>query len=303
MNKENQKSFPSVGINWYPGHMAKTKREIKEDLKLIDVVIEILDARIPISSRNPDMKEILENKKKIIILNKCDLADKNQNERWAKHFKENGIPAILINSNTGEGIKNVIPEIEKIMEEEIQKSAQKGRVGRIIRVLVLGIPNVGKSSFINRISQKTSAKVGNKPGVTIRKQWIRIKNNIELLDTPGVLWPKFQSQEVALNLSYTGTIKDEVLDKEDIAFNLIKKLKKEYLDLLYNAYNLDKEQTNSILEEIEDENEQILELMNIMGRKRGALISGGNVDLSKISDIILRDFRTAKIGKITLEKI
>ena len=302
MNNEDR-SFPKASINWYPGHMAKTKREIKEDLKLIDVVIEILDARIPISSRNPDMKEIIENKKKIVILNKCDLADKNQNERWAKHFKENGIPAVLINSNTGEGIKNVIPEIEKIMEEEIQKSAQKGRVGRIIRVLVLGIPNVGKSSFINRISQKTSAKVGNKPGVTVRKQWIRIKNNIELLDTPGVLWPKFQSQEVALNLSYTGTIKDEVLDKEDIAFNLVKKLKKEYLDLLYNAYNLDKEQTNAILENIEDENEQILELMNIMGRKRGALISGGNVDLSKISDIILRDFRTAKIGKITLEKI
>ena len=292
-----------TNINWYPGHMAKTKREIKEDLKLIDVVIEILDARIPISSRNPDMKEIIENKKKIVILNKCDLADKNQNERWVKHYKENGIPAILINSNTGEGIKNVIPEIEKIMEDEMKKSAQKGRVGRIIRVLVLGIPNVGKSSFINRISQKTSAKVGNKPGVTVRKQWIRIKNNIELLDTPGVLWPKFQSQEVALNLSYTGTIKDEVLDKEDIAFNLIKKLKKEYLDLLYNAYNLDKEQTNSILEKIEDENEQILKLMNIMGRKRGTLISGGNVDLSKISDIILRDFRTAKIGKITLEKI
>ena len=292
-----------TNINWYPGHMAKTKREIKEDLKLIDVVIEILDARIPISSRNPDMKEIIENKKKIVILNKCDLADKNQNERWVKHYKENGIPAILINSNTGEGIKNVIPEIEKIMEDEIKKSDKKGRVGRIIRVLVLGIPNVGKSSFINRISQKTSAKVGNKPGVTVRKQWIRIKNNIELLDTPGVLWPKFQSQEVALNLSYTGTIKDEVLDKEDIAFNLIKKLKKEYLDLLYNAYNLDKEQTNSILEKIEDENEQILKLMNIMGRKRGTLISGGNVDLSKISDIILRDFRTAKIGKITLEKI
>ena len=292
-----------TNINWYPGHMAKTKREIKEDLKLIDVVIEILDARIPISSRNPDMKEIIENKKKIVILNKCDLADKNQNERWVKHYKENGIPAILINSNTGEGIKNVIPEIEKIMEDEIKKSDKKGRVGRIIRVLVLGISNVGKSSFINRISQKTSAKVGNKPGVTVRKQWIRIKNNIELLDTPGVLWPKFQSQEVALNLSYTGTIKDEVLDKEDIAFNLIKKLKKEYLDLLYNAYNLDKEQTNSILEKIEDENEQILKLMNIMGRKRGTLISGGNVDLSKISDIILRDFRTAKIGKITLEKI
>ena len=303
MSKENQESFSKTSINWYPGHMAKTKREIKEDLKLIDVVIEILDARIPISSRNPDMNEIIENKKKIVILNKCDLADKKQNELWVKHFKENGIPAVLINSNTGEGIKNVIPEIEKIMEDEMQKSALKGRIGRIIRVLVLGIPNVGKSSFINRISQKTSAKVGNKPGVTVRKQWIRIKNNIELLDTPGVLWPKFQSQEVALNLSYTGTIKDEVLDKEDIAFNLIKKLKKEYLDLLYNAYNLEKEQTNAILEKLEDENEQILELMNIMGRKRGTLVSGGNVDLAKISDIILRDFRTAKIGKITLEKI
>ena len=297
-NQQNQ-----ANINWYPGHMAKTKREIKDTLKLIDVVIEILDARIPISSRNPDIGEIIENKKKIVILNKCDLADTKQNELWIKHFKNNGIPALLINSNTGEGIKNVIPEIEKIMKEEIQKSSLKGRVGRIIRVLVIGIPNVGKSSFINRISQKTSAKVGNKPGVTVKKQWIRIKNNIELLDTPGVLWPKFENKDIALNLSFTGTIKDEILDKEEIAFNLIKKLKKEYLELLYSAYNLDKEQINSSLKEIHDENEQILELMKIMGRKRGTLISGGNVDLTKISDIILRDFRTAKIGKITLEKI
>ena len=178
-----------TNINWYPGHMAKTKRQIIEDLKLIDVVIELLDARIPISSQNPDLKEIVGNKKRIIILNKCDLSDEKENKKWVTYFEKQGIKAVLTDANTGFGIDNVVKQIEIIAKSNLEKEALKGRVGKPIRVMILGIPNVGKSSLINRISKKTSAGVGNKPGVTKQKQWIRLKNNIELLDTPGVLWP------------------------------------------------------------------------------------------------------------------
>ena len=183
MNDEKEKS-PKVNINWYPGHMAKTKKQIIEDLKLVDIVIELLDARIPISSQNPDIAEITAKKKKIIILNKCDLSDPNQNEKWIKHFEKKGIQAVLVDSNSGKGIPEAIRKIEKEMEEELNKQTQKGRIGKKIRAMVLGIPNVGKSSFINRISKKTSAGVGNKPGYTKQKQWIRINEKIELLDTP-----------------------------------------------------------------------------------------------------------------------
>src|SRR5574344_119101 len=193
---EDNKSLQSTSINWYPGHMAKTIREIKEDLKLIDVVVEILDARIPMSSQNPEIREIIKNKKKIIVLNKSDLSSEEKNIEWVNYFNKKDLPAVLCNSTTGEGSNLLLSAIKKIMKDELENASTKGRVGKTIRVMILGIPNVGKSSIINRISNKTSTEVGNKPGVTKRKQWIRLANNIELLDTPGVLWPKLDNEKI-----------------------------------------------------------------------------------------------------------
>ena len=304
MDKEkDEKSYHKININWYPGHMAKTKKQILEDLKLIDVVVEILDARIPISSRNPDIAEYTKNKKKVIVLNKYDLADEKQNAKWIEHFKKNGIEAVLVNSNTGEGINKAISKIEEVYSSGKSQYENKGRIGKAIRVMILGIPNVGKSSFINRISKKNSATVGNKPGVTRQKQWIRINQNIELLDTPGVLWPKFQSEEVALNLAYTGSIKDDVLETIEIGFNLLRLLIDKHLDKLLERYKLNKEEVDEIYNLDIAENEKVLEVMHLIGKRRGALISGGNIDEEKVAKIILDDFRSGKIGRITLEEI
>lgn len=293
-----------MNINWYPGHMAKTKRQIQEDLKLINVVVEILDARIPMSSRNPDIEELIKNKDRLIVLNKFDLADENQNQKWIQYFKNNGLQAVLVNSNTGEGINQAVKKIEEIYEVTQEKFENKGRVGKAIRVMILGIPNVGKSSFINRLTKKNSTIVGNKPGVTRQKQWIRINGNIELLDTPGVLWPKFESEELALNLAYTGTIKDEILQTIEVGFSLLKLLVYKHLELLIERYKLDKSDVENILNlEVLEKNEKIIEIMHSIGKKRGALISGGNVDEEKTAKIILEDFRSGKIGRITLEEI
>ncbi len=292
-----------TNINWYPGHMAKTKRQIIEDLKLIDVVIELLDARIPISSQNPDLKEIVGNKKRIIILNKCDLSDEKENKKWVTYFEKKGIKAVLTDANTGFGIDNVVKQIEIIAKSNLEKKALKGRVGKPIRVMILGIPNVGKSSLINRISKKTSAGVGNKPGVTKQKQWIRLKNNIELLDTPGVLWPKFENQEVALNLSYVGTIKDEILQKTEIAFYLVKFLLENYKNNIIQRYKISDEEIQNIMSQNKNPNENIMDVLYLIGKKRGAIVSGGNIDEEKIANIILEDFRTGKLGKISLEKV
>lgn len=292
-----------MNINWFPGHMAKTKRQITDDLKLVDVVVEILDARIPISSQNPDIKQIVQNKKKIIILNKCDLADENDNRKWIEYFIKNGNKVVLVNSHTGKGIDEAIAQIQKIMTDDLKTSARKGRVGRKIRVMIVGIPNVGKSSFINRISKRNSAEVGNKPGVTRQKQWIRINDEIELLDTPGVLWPKFESEEVALNLAFTGTIKDDILEITEVAYSLTKFLLRNYKANLIERYSLKEEQINEILNQDQEENQNIYEVMQLIGKKRGAIISGGNIDDEKTAKIILDDFRNGKLGNITLEKI
>lgn len=292
-----------MNINWFPGHMAKTRKQITEDLKLIDVVVEILDARIPISSQNPEIKQILQNKKKVVVLNKCDLSDERDNKMWINEFAKNGIKAILVDSNSGKGIDNVVKQIQETMNEELKKLADKGRIGRKIRVMIVGIPNVGKSSFINRIAKKTSAEVGNKPGVTKRKQWIRLNDNIELLDTPGVLWPKFESEEVALNLAFTGTIKDDILEITEVAYCLLKFLLENYRERIVERYSMSDEVITDILSQEQDENQNIYEIMQMIGKKRGAIISGGNIDDEKTSKIILDDFRSGKLGKITLEKI
>ena len=289
-------------INWYPGHMAKTKKQIIEDLKLIDVVVEILDARIPISSQNPDIQEYIKKKTKIIVLNKSDLADEKQNLKWVQYFKSKGIVATIVDANTGKGIQETIKQIEKICEDTQNTYINKGRTGKSIRIMVLGIPNVGKSSFINRITKKTSAQVGNKPGVTRQKQWVQVNKNIQLLDTPGVLWPKFENEEIALKLAYTGTIKDDILQKVDIAYSLLKYLIENEQDKIIERYKISKEE---IQEELENtnrmENENILEIMYKIGRKRGAIVSGGQVDEEKVANIILDDFRSGKLGRITLE--
>lgn len=293
----------SAKINWFPGHMAKTLRQIEADLKLVDLVIELLDARIPISSQNPETKKLIADKKRIVILNKSDLADEKENIKWVNKFESQNIPAILCNSNTGEGIQKITSRIEKLMEEEKQKAEAKGRIGKIIRVMIIGVPNVGKSSLINRMAQKTSAQVGNKPGVTKQKQWIRLSNNIELLDTPGVLWPRLDNQKVALNLAYTGTIKNEVLDDQDVAYNLLKYLIEEYRQNVIQRYALREDIIDAILHNKElEENEQIVEIMNYIGEKRGAIAKGNSIDLEKVSRIILDDFRSGNLGKITLEK-
>lgn len=292
-----------MNINWFPGHMAKTRRQITEDLKLVDVVVEILDSRIPISSQNPEIKEITKNKKKVIVLNKCDLSDEKDNKKWMEYYIKQGYKAILVDSNTGKGVNEVIKLIQVVAEDEVKKLAEKGRIGRKIRVMIVGIPNVGKSSFINRITKKNSAEVGNKPGVTRQKQWIRINDAIELMDTPGVLWPKFENEEIALNLAFTGTIKDNILETTEIAYYLTKFLLENYRKNLIERYSLDDKLINNILEQEREENLNIYEIMKLIGKRRGAIISGGNIDDEKTSKIILDDFRSGKIGRITLEKL
>lgn len=303
-NKNNSdKVFSKTSINWYPGHMEKTRKQIAEDLKLVDIVIELLDARIPISSQNPEIAKIVNKKKKIIVLNKCDLSDENVNNQWIEYFKQKGISAVLTDSNSGNGINKCIKQVEDIMKEDLEILAQKGRIGRKTRAMILGIPNVGKSSFINRISKKTSAGVANKPGVTRMKQWIRINEKLELLDTPGVLWPKFESEEVALNLAFTGTIKDDVIDREEVAFYFIKWiLDSKYRQNLCQRYKIQEYEIEDILEQAQDENTNIYEIFLLIGKKRGAIISGGKIDEQKTARIILDDFRNTRIGKISLEK-
>lgn len=299
----NEESYHKINLNWFPGHMAKTRKQIAEDLKLVDIVVEILDARIPISSQNPDIKQITQNKKKIIVLNKYDLADEKENQKWIEYFNKKDQKAILVDALTGKGINETIRLIQKEMEEDLKKIADKGRIGRKIRVMIVGIPNVGKSSFINRIAKKTSAEVGNKPGVTKQKQWIRINDKIELLDTPGVLWPKFENEEVGMHLAITGTIKDDILELTEIAYTLTKFLLENYRENLIQRYSLDEKQIEEILNQDQPENENIYEIMQLIGKKRGAVASGGRIDDDKTSKIILDDFRSGKLGKITIEKI
>lgn len=301
MNENQDKRVNKININWYPGHMAKTKKQIIQDLKLIDIVIELLDARIPMSSQNPNIAEITKNKNKIVVLNKCDLADDKQNKLWMEYFNKKGKPAVLTDSNSGRGIDECIRKIEEIMQVELDAQAEKGRTGRKIRAMILGIPNVGKSSFINRIAKRSTAGIGNKPGVTKQKQWIRINEKIELLDTPGVLWPKFESEEVALNLCFTGTIKEEILDKLEIAYHLTKFLLENYKKNICERYKLDEKYIEETLAQDRPENDNIYEIMLEIGKNRGCIMSGGRVDEEKTARLILDEFKNGKLGKITIE--
>ncbi len=278
-------------LQWFPGHMAKTRRLITDNLKLVDVVIELVDARLPLSSRNPEIDKIVGNRPRVLVLNKSDIADPTSNDKWLNYFKNQGIETILADSQSGNGLKNLDSAIENVLAEKFEKERQKGIQRRSVKMMVVGIPNVGKSSFINRLSGRSATKTGDRPGVTTAKQWIRVSGKYELLDTPGILWPKFEDFEVAKRIAYTGGIKDEIMDIEELAFYLVGFLRNNYPDMLNSRFNIT-EDTN----ELED-----FEFLELIGKKRGCIVSGGNIDTLRTANLILDEFRSAKIGKITLE--
>ncbi|KMT21490.1 ribosome biogenesis GTPase YlqF [Clostridium cylindrosporum] len=278
-----------MNIQWYPGHMAKTKREIKENLKLVDVVIELLDARIPLSSRNPDLDEIIAGKEKVVLLNKADLANDAITRQWIEYYKEIGIEAMAIDSISGKGLNKIYAICKEAAREKIERIEKKGIIGRPLRAMVTGIPNVGKSSFINKIGGKSTARTGDKPGVTRSKQWIKVNKDFELQDTPGVLWPKFDDNKVAQRLAFTRAIKDEILDIEELAYFFVKYIQETNPSILKDRYNVDLD--------MEDPYETMINI----GRKRGCVVSGGGVDTIRVSNLILDEFRTGKLGRISLE--
>ncbi|SUY47265.1 ribosomal biogenesis GTPase [Clostridium putrefaciens] len=278
-----------MAINWFPGHMVRTRRQIKENLKLVDLVIEIRDARIVKSSSNPEVNEICENKPRIILLNKSDLSEGKVTKDWIKTLSSDKIKLLEVNSLTGDGIKNIKPAISELLKEKEDRMKSKGLKSIVWRAMVVGIPNVGKSSFINKMAKNNIARVGDKPGVTKNKQWIKTSLGVELMDTPGILWPKFEDEDVALNLAFTGSIKDEIMDVEELALRLIERLVITNPNNLKNRYKLDTLEGTS------------LEIMESIGKKRGAIIAGGGVDYNRIAIMLLDEFRGGKIGKISLE--
>lgn len=279
-----------MAINWFPGHMAKTRREIKENLKLVDAVIEIRDARIVRSSKNPDVDDICGNKPRIILLNKSDLSEEKITKEWIKNLSKDNIRVIGVNCLTGEGLKGIRPLMNELLKEKHERMKTKGIVNITDRVMVVGIPNVGKSTFINKMAKNNIAKTGDRPGVTKSRQWIKTKIGMELMDTPGILWPKLESEETQLNLAFTGAIKDEIMDIEELALKLIERLQKDYPDRLMGRYKLT------------ELSEDPLENMNNIGRKRGAVISGGQIDYNRVAVLLLDEFRGGKLGNISLER-
>lgn len=277
-----------MNIQWYPGHMTKAKRQMQEDLKLIDLIIELVDARVPLSSRNPDIDQLGQNKSRLILLNKADLADERQNEAWKEYFQSKGFYVVKVDSRNGAGMKTIQNVIQEACKEKIERDRRRGIKNRPIRVMVAGIPNVGKSTFINTFAGKACAKTGNKPGVTKGKQWIRLNKNVELLDTPGILWPKFEDQLVGIRLACVGSIKDDILNIEELALWLLEKLKKDYPGFLEKRYGISEEGTP-------------LETLEAIAKARGCLKRGEELDYVKASGLIFDDFRGGKIGRITLE--
>lgn len=278
-----------MNINWYPGHMKKTRESIESNLSMVDVVFELIDARIPNSSRNPVIDSILQNKPRIIVLNKADLANNAANKKWQDFFENKGFNVVLLNSITGKGIDELIKKTIEANKNRQESYEKRGVLNRPIRVMILGIPNVGKSTLINSLSGRKGARVGNKPGITKSNQWIKTKGNLELLDTPGILWPKFEDKQVGLNLAFTGAIKDEILDMETLALKFIEEMIKNYPELLEKRYDF----------EINDDSP--LNIMEKIGARRGCIIRGGEIDYTKVSNIILDEFRKGIIGNISLE--
>ena len=278
-----------MNFQWYPGHMTKAKRQMQEDIKLIDLVIELVDARIPLSSRNPDIDELGKNKYRLILMNKADLADKERTKEWSAFFKKKGFFVVSLDARSKSGMKSITDIVMEACKEKIERDRKRGIKNRPVRAMVVGIPNVGKSTFINSYAGKACAKTGNKPGVTKGKQWIRLNKSVELLDTPGILWPKFEDQSVGLRLALIGSIKDEILNVDELAVELVRFLKAEYPGLLAQRY------------EVSEEND-IIELISAVAVNRKCLSKGGEPDYSKAAALIIDDFRSGKLGNITLER-
>lgn len=277
-------------IQWFPGHMAKTRRKIKESLSLVDLVAEIIDARIPLSSRNPEMDSLTAGKPRVVILNKADMADEQTTKAWLKYFDACGTPAIAVDCKTGKGVQGFIPLVQRVLAEKIAAWKEKGMAGRAVRIMVVGIPNSGKSSFINRMARGGKAQVEDRPGVTRDNRWFVTESGAQLLDTPGILWPKFEDQTVAKHLAFTGAIKDQVMDCEELACGLLSILMAEYRTLLCERYKL------------EDMPEDAYDCLEEIGRRRGMLMSGGHVNTERAAITLLDEFRGGRIGRITLER-
>ncbi len=279
-----------MNLQWFPGHMTKTRRMIEENLKLIDIVVELVDARIPLSSRNPQIDEIVGAKPRLLLLNKADIADNELNREWERYFTSKGIPTMLVSSTTGKSLNGVLTRCREILKDKLESDKARGIVNRSVKMMIVGVPNVGKSSFINKLSGRKSAKTGDRPGVTTGKQWIRLTSGFELLDTPGILWPKFEDQQVGLKLAYTGAIRDEVIDTEELACYFLEYLRDSYPAALADRYKMT---------DIEDM--KGYELLELLGRRRGFVVSGGEIDTLRASAVLLDEFRGAKLGNITLE--
>ena len=277
-----------MNVQWYPGHMTKAKRQMQEDLKLIDLIIELVDARVPLSSRNPDIDQLGQNKSRLILLNKADLADERQNEAWKEYFQKRGFHVVKVDSRNGSGMKTIQNVIQEACKEKIERDRRRGIKNRPIRAMVAGIPNVGKSTFINSLAGKACAKTGNKPGVTKGKQWIRLNKNVELLDTPGILWPKFEDQAVGLKLAFIGSIKDEILQTEELASELVDFINRSYPGVLEEKYAI-------------EHSDDKFEVLEKIAQSRHCLVRGNEFDTEKAAAILLDDFRNGRLGRITLE--
>ncbi len=279
-------------VQWFPGHMAKTRRLIKECLPSVDAVTEILDARMPISSSNPELNELIGNKPLIVLLNKCDVADENATRRWLNYFNEKGIYALAVDCKSGNGLNKYAPLLREVLKDKIASNEAKGMIGKPLRIMVVGIPNTGKSSFINRMAGRNRAKVADRAGVTRHNQWFVIENGIELLDTPGVLWPKFDDPKIGDRLAFIGSVKDEVFDSETLAVRLLEVLSRDYPDRLSERYKIDD------FSELE-----AYEILELIGRKRGMMMRGGEIDTLRASIMLLDEYRAGKLGRITLDTI
>ena len=288
--KQEDTNRSTMNIQWYPGHMTKTRRMIEEDVKLVDAVCEILDARIPIASRNPDIDAICGNKPRMIVLNRIDMADPALTKKWAEHFRAKGYAVLQTDCKTKKGISGFVPAVRELLAEKLARYAEKGQVGRPLKLMIVGIPNVGKSTFINQVAGRKGAKAENRPGVTRGKQWITVDQGLELLDTPGILWPRFDSQEVGELLAITGAIKAEVLDRETLAANFMLRLARYYPDAVEQRYKFRPDAACNGFE-----------LLEQAAKKRGFLISGGEYDLERMAGVLLDEYRGGKLGRITLE--
>ena len=287
-----------MNIQWYPGHMTKTRRQMEADLKLVDIVVEIIDARIPISSRNPDIDRIMGSKPRLVVLNRCDQADPDNNRVWTEYFKNKGCTVLETDAKTGTGIGRFSQVIQTALKDQIARWREKGQVGRPVRAMVVGVPNVGKSTFINKVAKRKSAKAGDRPGVTRGKQWVNVDPTLDLLDTPGILWPKFEDERTGLHLAFTGAIKDDIMDVETLGCYMMSLMAQRYPGALAQAYKL------AVLPQRKEEENDITygyRLLQAAAQKRGMLISGGEFDTERMSRVLLDEYRSGKLGRFTLE--